>query len=99
MEVNREEWDDYLSTLSPTAAALLNAIINPPEVLRGVNYLDRLRYLKVKMQSPSARIRIPRYRLDHLSLIVHVPVEELRMALSDLKRLIPTTAWDDLIED
>jgi hypothetical protein len=99
MEVNREEWDDYLSTLSPTAAALLNAIINPPEVLRGVSYLDRLRYLKVKMQSPSARIRIPRCRLDHLSLIVHVPVEELRMALSDLKRLIPTTAWDDLIED
>jgi hypothetical protein len=99
MEVNREEWDDYLSTLSPTAAALLNAIINPPEVLRRDSYLDRFRYLHVKKQLPSARIRIPRYRLDRLSLAVHVPVEELRTALSDLKRLIPAMAWDDLIED
>jgi hypothetical protein len=99
MEVNREEWDDYLSTLSPTAAALLDAIINPPEVLCRDYDLDRLRYRKVKMQCPSARIPIPRYRLDHLSLVVHVPVEELRAALSDLKRLIPAMAWDDLIED
>jgi hypothetical protein len=76
MEVNREEWDDYLSTLSPTAAALLNAIINPTEALCRDIQLDWLRYLHVKEQFPSARIGIPRYRLDHLSLVVHVPVEE-----------------------
>lgn len=95
--LDQEQWSEYLNTLSLQERALIDSIIHPSDSLCRDNYLNQLRYNRVKSQFPKARIPMPRYHLNKISLTTALPEPELKTALDHLSKLTPTHAWEELI--
>jgi len=96
--VTKEEFNEYLDTLPPVERLLMKSVYYPTDSLREEEALNRLRYERIKAQSPKSRITIAKYRLRKLALSTDKSENELKIALANLVKTNPSAAWDELVE-
>jgi hypothetical protein len=98
--VTKEEWNEYLESLTPTERLLMKCVIHPTDSLRAEKALDQLRYERIKAQQPKSRLTPPKYRLRKLALSTSKSENELKIAIAHLIETRPSTStvWDELVE-
>jgi hypothetical protein len=98
----KEEFNEYLEKLTPTERLLMKSVIYPTDSLRAEEALNRLRYERIKSQSPKARLDNPKkYRLRKLALSTDKSENELKIALTNLIEKHPgsSSIWAEMVEN